>query len=477
MSGYSSKFRHIYGDAAKGKNQYADIRNALTSGESQYIKANGKFFAYGKTAGGAPVYIRALSEVGRTKAGAKYVSTHKGRLTDFDFHPFIETMIATGADDCKVNITQFPSEGLTENINKARVELKGHRKKISMVKFNTSANNIIASASYDRTVKVFNIENSACISSYDQFGDNIYSIAWNKDGSLLGTTCKDKVVRVYDPRKPDEAMTIPGAFGGIKATKCYFVNSFNWIGSTGFSKSAKRENKVWDLRNIEKPIYNQGIDAAASVLIPHVDDDLNILFLAGKGDNSVSYYELRSDDKMIHYLSVYRDGTPQKGGGWVFKRGLNVMKCEVQRFLKLTKDAVVPISFIVPRKSGGDVFQEDIYPPCASNKPGVSADDWTSGNNAPPKTMSMDPDDRKDQGDDEEFKGKATYDEVVQENIELKQKVKQLEDEIAALKGGQGGGDENNDENNDDDAGGDDAYGDDNDAGGDEQGDEQGDDD
>ncbi len=60
----------------------------------------------------------------------------------------------------------------------------------------------------------------------------------------------------------------------------------------------------------------------------------------------------------------------------------------------------------------------------------------------------------------EEFKAKTTYDEVVQENIELKQKVKQLEDEIAALKGGQGGDGgcaENNDENNSDDAVGDDA--------------------
>ncbi len=40
----------------------------------------------------------------------------------------------------------------------------------------------------------------------------------------------------------------------------------------------------------------------------------------------------------MHYLTEYRDGTPQKGGGWVFKRGLDVMKCEVERYLKVTKD-------------------------------------------------------------------------------------------------------------------------------------------
>ncbi len=152
-----------------------------------------------------------------------------------------DTLVATGAGDCKVNVTQFPLDLLTENINQAAMELKGYRKKISLVKFNPAANNpdIIASA-YDRTVKVFNIEN-AILSNYDQFKDSVYSIIWNKDGSMLATTCKDKILRVYDLRKPDEATIIAGAFGGIKATKYYFVNAFNWIDSTGFNKSAKRE--------------------------------------------------------------------------------------------------------------------------------------------------------------------------------------------------------------------------------------------
>merc|ERR1739842_116723 len=107
----------------------------------------------------------------------------------------------------------------------------------------------------------------------------------------------------------------------------------------------------------------------------------------------------------------------------------------------LTKDSIIPISFIVPRKSGGDVFQEDIYPPCRAAKAALSADQWSAGNNADPITMSMDPDDRKDEdgGGDMEFTKKATYDEVVAENNELKRKIKELQDEVAALKGGGGG--------------------------------------
>eukprot|EP01084_Bolivina_argentea_P179503 310175_1 len=158
-----------------------------------------------------------------------------------------------------------------------------------------------------------------------------------------------------------------------------------------------------------------------------MDDDLNILYLASKSDNSVRYYELRSDDKLVHYLSMYRDNIPQMGGGWVPKRALDVMKCEVQRFFKLTKNAVIPISFIVPRKAGKDVFQKDIYPPCASPTAAQTANGWMGGNNVNPIIMSLNPADRK-------YEGKQTYDEITAENIELKTQIKKLEDEITALK-------------------------------------------
>eukprot|EP01083_Nonionella_stella_P041160 111625_1 len=436
MSGYSSKFRHIYGDSSKKAEQYSDIKNPLCSGESQYVKANARFWAVGKPTGGGPVLIKKLEELGRVKANSGVVATHKGKLTDFDFHPFVDTIIATGADDCKVNVNKFPLEGLTENVTKAAQELKGHRKKISVIQFNPSAANIIASASYDRTCKVWNIENGAQISNFDTFRDNIYSIAWNGDGSMLATTSKDKVIRIFDPRKTEESMKIDGAFGGMKSSKCFWANSFGWVGATGFSKSSKRELKVWDVRNLEKPIFDKGLDNMSSILIPHMDDDLNVLYLAGKGDNSVSYYEARNDSKIMNYLSAYRDGEPQKGGGWVPKRALKVMKCEVQRYLKLTQESLIPISFIVPRKAGGDVFQEDIYPHCLSAKPSQSADEWASGSNAEPNRMNMDPEERKEDdggADDIVFK---SMEQVVAENTELKKRIKELEAEVAQLKGG-----------------------------------------
>ena len=76
--------------------------------------------------------------------------------------------------------------------------LQGHMKKV-VLSFNPSANSILASASFDRTVKVWNIESQDCIMTFNQNKDNIYSMEWNFDGSQLATTV-DKQLRIFDPR-------------------------------------------------------------------------------------------------------------------------------------------------------------------------------------------------------------------------------------------------------------------------------------
>lgn len=44
----------------------------------------------------------------------------------------------------------------------------------------------------------------------DMHTDLIYNVGWNRNGSLLVTTCKDKKVRIIDPRKQQVvAVSVP----------------------------------------------------------------------------------------------------------------------------------------------------------------------------------------------------------------------------------------------------------------------------
>jgi coronin-1B/1C/6 len=122
--------------------------------------------------------------------------------------------------------------------------------------------------------------------------------------------------------------------------------------------------------------------------MPFFDEGTNLLFLGGKGDGNVRYYEIVNDAPW-QFLIESSKGTPARGLCMLPKRTCDVMKCEVVRMLKLTSNSVEPLSFICPRKS--DLFQDDLFPDCYAGKKALSADDFFGGKSAEPVLMSMDP--------------------------------------------------------------------------------------
>ena len=74
-----------------------------------------------------------------------------------------------------------------------------------------------------------------------------------------------------------------------------------------------------------------------------------MLFLAGKGDNTIGFYEVNERDPVLTE-GLRHTGQQSKGACLIPKRALRVMDGEVNRVLQLTANAVIPVSFIVPRK-------------------------------------------------------------------------------------------------------------------------------
>jgi len=159
--------------------------------------------------------------------------------------------------------------------------------------------------------------------------------------------------------------------------------------SVGFTKTSEREYCLWDPRDFSKPISRQNIDASSGSIMPFFDVDTSILFLAGKGDGNIRYYEIVDEEPYIHWLSEYKSPTPQRGMAMIPKRAVNVSECEITRMIKLGVKTAEPISFQVPRKS--DVFQDDIFPDTFSGEFSLTAAEWASGKNADPKLTSLAP--------------------------------------------------------------------------------------
>ena len=68
----------------------------------------------------------------------------------------------------------------------------------------------------------------------------IYSLAWNFDGSMLATACKDKQIRCWDPRKQRVLWEAAG-HTGTKGSRVCFSGTLNLLVSTGFTRDQQRE--------------------------------------------------------------------------------------------------------------------------------------------------------------------------------------------------------------------------------------------
>jgi len=272
----------------------------------------------------------------------------------------------------------------------------------------------------------------------------ISSCEWNYNGSLLSTACKDKKFRLIDPR----AGTIVSEHDrnnmqGTKGNRCLWLGKRDFIISCGFGKTTQRQYEIYDPRNLAQPVLQpQKLDSGSGMLMPFYDMDTDILFLAGKGDGNIRYYELDFDSNVVvNYISDYTSNKPNAGMGFMPKRGCNVSLIEIDKLYKVTVDSIEPLSFRVPRKQTS--FAEDIFIPCSSDEPSLTGDQWLKGSNAPPKTLSL------EQGyvvsdkpvETTSFKkkeddGEPSGDDLLKQWREQKKKIAFLEAEVKRLKGG-----------------------------------------
>lgn len=251
--------------------------------------------------------------------------------------------------------------------------------------FNPAAENVLASASGDFAVKLWDIEAGSPKLTM-KVGEVIQSLSWSANGSLLVTTSRDKKLRIWDVRQEKPAVEVAG-HQGAKNSRAVWMGEHDRIATTGFSKMSDRQLALWDIKAPNAPVDGfQMLDSISGVCVPFWDDGTNCLYLAGKGDGNIRYYEY--ENEKFEYLSEYKSADPQRGIAFLPKRGVNMHENEIMRAYKTVNDSYIePISFIVPRRA--EAFQEDIYPPTYGLKPAMSSAEWFGGAEKLPPKISM----------------------------------------------------------------------------------------
>ncbi|XP_055332723.1 coronin-1A-like isoform X2 [Paramacrobiotus metropolitanus] len=383
-----SKFRHVYGDPAKKPLCYENIRISKNAHDTYFACVNPKFLAViTESAGGGSFQVLPLEKVGRIDLDFGKVSGHTGPVLDIKFDPFNDNVIASASEDCSVKIWHIPDGGVRE-MRDALVTLQGHQRRVVQLEWHPIAEHILLSAGGDSWVIVWDVGRGDAVRVIDCHRDVVCSMGFNFTGSLFATTCRDLQIRLIEPRMASVAQTTPG-HAGSKPSKLAFVTNKKKLFTTGFSKYSDRQFALWDVNNLSQPIKMDIMDSSSGVVFPYYDPDTSVVYLAGRGDGNIRYYEVTDTLPYLHYLSQYQSTAPQRSVCAMPKRGLNFNACEIWRFYKLyaTKNYVEPISMIAPRKSG--LFHEDLFPDTAGPTPALTTEEWLNGNDAKPVLISL----------------------------------------------------------------------------------------
>jgi hypothetical protein len=73
-------------------------------------------------------------------------------------------------------------------------------------------------------------------------------------------------------------------------------------------------------------------------MYPFYDEDLNMLYITGKGDGNIRYFEFLNNK--LNYLTEYRAPSSGKAYGFYPKKCVDVGKNEVMCALKATNDTL-----------------------------------------------------------------------------------------------------------------------------------------
>ncbi|XP_025789385.1 coronin-1C [Puma concolor] len=358
-----SKFRHVFGQAVKNDQCYDDIRVSRVTWDSSFCAVNPRFVAIIiEASGGGAFLVLPLHKTGRIDKSYPTVCGHTGPVLDIDWCPHNDQVIASGSEDCTVMVS---SQGVAC----------------------TQATWFCLLSGCDNAIIIWNVgTGEALINLDDMHSDMIYNVSWNRNGSLICTASKDKKVRVIDPRKQEIVAEKEKAHEGARPMRAIFLADGN-VFTTGFSRMSERQLALWNPKNMQEPIALHEMDTSNGVLLPFYDPDTSIIYLCGKGDSSIRYFEITDESPYVHYLNTFSSKEPQRGMGYMPKRGLDVNKCEIARFFKLHERKCEPIIMTVPRKS--DLFQDDLYPDTAGPEAALEAEEWFEGKNADPVLISL----------------------------------------------------------------------------------------
>ncbi|XP_037670989.1 coronin-7 isoform X2 [Choloepus didactylus] len=381
-----SKFRHTEVRPPRREAWINGIRTGTSPSCGNHIKASSSLIAFNSDRPGV-LGIVPLDSPGEEKRHVTHLGCHSDLVTDLDFSPFDDFLLATGSADRTVKLWRLPAPGQALPVGPG-VVLGPQELQVEVLKFHPAVDGVLVSAA-GTAVTIWDVARQQPFTELVAHGDLVQSVAWSQDGALVGTACKDKQLRVFDPRTKPKASQSTQAHENGRDGRLAWTGAQEHLVSTGFNQMREREVKLWDIRLFSRALASLTLDVSPGSLMPLLDPDSGLLVLAGKGESQLSCYEVATQQPALSPVNQCVLENVLRGAALVPRRALAVTSCEVLRVLQLSDTAILPISYHVPRKAVE--FHEDLFPDTASCVPACDSQAWWAGSCQQVQRVSLNP--------------------------------------------------------------------------------------
>ncbi|XP_063048615.1 coronin-7 isoform X1 [Engraulis encrasicolus] len=384
----TSKFKNTTPKISKRDGWVSGVRAGSNGFQGNLIKASCDFVAFNTDQGGGGMVGLTTLEAGADgKWPVNHLACHGDQVTDLDFSPFDNNLLATCSADESVKLWRL--RGVEEEqTGEPEVTVSPGDGRLETVLFHPAAQGLLAVSS-STAVQIWDVTRNMALAVLEQHPDQLQSFAWKQDGSLMATSCKDKKLRIFDPRAQLTAIQSVSGLANNRDSRVLWVRD-DWFVSTGFNQVRQQEVRLWDSRKLNSSLASASLSTSTGILMPLFDQDSGLLVAAGKGEPVINCFEVSSVEPFLPQVSQCVTEAPSRGVALVPKLALDVTSCEVMRVLQLNDNFIVPVNYHVPRKAGQD-FHADLYPDTAGQTAAMSAEEWWAGENKEVEKVSLNP--------------------------------------------------------------------------------------
>ncbi|XP_064843155.1 coronin-7-like isoform X1 [Oncorhynchus masou masou] len=231
----TSKFKNTTPKIAKKDGWISNVRAGSFTSQGNHIKSSTRLVAFNTDqAGGGMLGLTSVEPGSDGKWTVTVIPCHADLITDLDFSPFDDNLLATCSADETVKLWRV-CEPEQEQPGGAEVTLCPGEGRLELVAFHPTSSGMLAVGS-TKTAQLWDTSRQQSpLAALEPHGDQLQSLSWKQDGSLLASSCKDKKLRVFDPRAQLKPVQCEDSRGTQTPPRAHEENTTEAISRCGLS--------------------------------------------------------------------------------------------------------------------------------------------------------------------------------------------------------------------------------------------------